>query len=55
VKSRDKDKDKAFAWLEKSCEDRSEHLLYLKAEPLVDPLRDDPRFGSLVKRVGLEH
>jgi tetratricopeptide (TPR) repeat protein len=47
------DKDQAFAWLEKSYRDRSEHMLYLKVEPLIDPLRDDPRFASLVKRVGL--
>jgi TolB-like protein/DNA-binding winged helix-turn-helix (wHTH) protein len=49
------DKDQAFTWLEKSYQDRSEHMLYLKAEPLVDPLRDDPRFGSLLQRVGFEH
>jgi TolB-like protein/DNA-binding winged helix-turn-helix (wHTH) protein/Tfp pilus assembly protein PilF len=49
------DKDQAFAWLERSYQDRSEHMLYLKVEPLVDPLRDDPRFDSLLKRVGLEH
>ena len=49
------DKEQAFAWLEKGYQDRSEHMLYLKAEPLVDPLRDDPRFWSLLKRVGLEH
>jgi tetratricopeptide (TPR) repeat protein len=49
------DKDQAFAWLEKSYQDRSEHMLYLKVEPLVDPLRRDPRFLSRARRVGLEH
>jgi tetratricopeptide (TPR) repeat protein len=49
------DKDQAFAWLEKSYQDRSEHMLYLKVEPLVDPLRSDPRFESLLKGVGLDH
>jgi tetratricopeptide (TPR) repeat protein len=48
------DKDQAFAWLEKSYQDRSEHMLYLRVEPLIDPLRGDPRFASLLKRVGLE-
>jgi TolB-like protein/DNA-binding winged helix-turn-helix (wHTH) protein/Tfp pilus assembly protein PilF len=48
------DKDQAFFWLEKSYQDRSEHMLYLKVEPLIDPLRSDPRFASLLKRVGLE-
>ena len=47
------DKDQAFAWLERGFQDRSEHMLYLSTEPLVDPLRDDPRFASLLKRVGL--
>jgi tetratricopeptide (TPR) repeat protein len=48
------DKDKAFGYLEQSHQDRSEHMLYLGVEPLVDPLRSDPRFDALLKRVGLE-
>lgn len=47
------DQNQAFFWLDKSYQDRSEHMLYLKVEPLIDPLRNDPRFASLVKRVGL--
>jgi TolB-like protein/DNA-binding winged helix-turn-helix (wHTH) protein/Tfp pilus assembly protein PilF len=47
-------KDEAFSWLDKSCQDRSEHMLYLKVEPLIDPLRDDPRFISLLQRVGIQ-
>ncbi|MCU1341764.1 MAG: Adenylate cyclase, partial [Candidatus Acidoferrum typicum] len=34
-------KDQAFAYLQKSYQDRSEQLLYMGVEPLVDPLRDD--------------
>ncbi|PYY09193.1 MAG: hypothetical protein DMG69_11495 [Acidobacteria bacterium] len=45
------DRNQAFSWLQKSCQDRSEHMLYLKMEPLADPLRTDPRFDSLVHRV----
>ncbi len=48
------DKNQAFAWLEKGFQGRSEHMLYLGLEPLVDPLRSDPRFDSLLKRVGLK-
>jgi TolB-like protein/DNA-binding winged helix-turn-helix (wHTH) protein len=48
------DKDQAFAWLERGFQGRSEHMLYLGLEPLVDPLRSDPRFDSLLKRVGLK-
>ena len=49
------DKDQAFAYLQKSYQDRSEQLLYLAVEPLVDPLRSDPRFDALLKQVGLKH
>jgi serine/threonine-protein kinase len=47
------DKDKVFGYLNQSYEDRSEHMLYLAVEPLVDPLRNDARFEVLLKRVGL--
>ncbi len=47
------DKDQTFAWLEKAFQDRSFFLIWLKVEPLFDPLRDDPRFADLLRRVGL--
>jgi serine/threonine-protein kinase len=47
------DKDQAFAWFEKAYELRAESLGNLIVDPKVDPLRGDPRFGELVKRVGL--
>lgn len=46
-------KEQAFTWLHKSVEERSEAVLYLKAEPVVDPLRSDPRFPKLLGLVGL--
>jgi TolB-like protein/DNA-binding winged helix-turn-helix (wHTH) protein len=48
-----KDRDKAFAFLEKAYEERSAWMAELKVAPLLDPLRDDPRFADLVRRVGL--
>ncbi|MGB7621134.1 MAG: protein kinase [Terriglobia bacterium] len=48
-----KENDQAFAWLEKAFEHRSLWLGYLKLEPQLDPLRTDPRFQELVRRVGL--
>jgi len=48
------DKDKAFVYLNKSYQDRSEQLLYLGVEPVVDSLRSDPRFDALLKQVGLK-
>jgi tetratricopeptide (TPR) repeat protein len=47
------DKDKAFAELEKSYEDRDNFLPRAKIDPLIDPLRDDPRFKDLLKRMKL--
>lgn len=45
--------DAAFAWLLKACEQRSLWLGYLNVEPLLDPLRSDPRFHDLLQRIGL--
>jgi serine/threonine protein kinase/Flp pilus assembly protein TadD len=46
--------DNAFAWLEKAFAVKSEALGTLKVDPKLDPLRSDPRFAVLVRRVGLE-
>jgi len=45
------DKDRAFEWLEKAYEERAGRLVYLKVEHAFDPLRSDPRFGDLVRRL----
>jgi tetratricopeptide (TPR) repeat protein len=47
------DKDEALNWLEKAYENRDWSLLQLKVTPHWDPLRSDPRFQNLVRRVGL--
>jgi hypothetical protein len=46
------EKDQAFAWLEKDFQARSSLLTLLNFFPL-DPLRDDPRYADLLRRVGL--
>ena len=46
------DKDRAFEWLGKAYEDRSTELIWLKVEPLYNPVRSDPRFIDLLKKVG---
>lgn len=46
------DKEQAFAWLEKAYSQRSNVLTSLKVEPRYDPLRNDPRFQDLMRRVG---
>jgi len=45
------EKDQAFALLENAYEDRFPWLIHLKVEPRLDPLRSDPRFEDLVRRV----
>jgi DNA-binding winged helix-turn-helix (wHTH) protein len=47
------DFDHALVWLNKLYERRGADLLGLKVDPDVDPLRSDPRFQELVKRIGL--
>jgi TolB-like protein/Tfp pilus assembly protein PilF len=46
--------ERAFGWLEQCYADRAQMLSELKAEPAFDPLRADPRFSDLLRRVGLE-
>jgi serine/threonine-protein kinase len=45
------EKDQAFAWLEKDFQARSSLLVYINVFPL-EPLRDDPRYADLQRRVG---
>ncbi len=47
------EKDKAFAELNEAYENREGFLIRLKVDPRLDPLRSDPRFADLVRRVGL--
>jgi len=47
-------KNVTFEYLKKACEDRSVGLSWLKADPIFDSLRSDPRFTALLKKIGLE-
>ena len=47
------DRDQAFAWLEKGYQSRAGNLPWMKVEPKFDPLRSDPRFNDLLRRMGL--
>jgi serine/threonine-protein kinase len=47
------DRDEGFAWLDKAFEMRFGPLIYLKVNPIWDPLRSDPRFPDRLRRVSL--
>ena len=47
------ERDRAFAWLEKSMQMHTGQPLYFKIDPTLDDLRSDPRFVALIRRVGL--
>jgi len=48
------DKQRALDGLEKSYEVRSQWLIWLKMDKILDPLRSEPRFIELLKKVGLD-
>jgi tetratricopeptide (TPR) repeat protein len=47
------EKDKAIEQLNKAIEVRSGWVIFLNVEPLFDPLRSDPRYKALLKRINL--
>jgi tetratricopeptide (TPR) repeat protein len=48
------EKDLAFQQLERSYQDHQPQLALLKVDPRMDPLRSDPRFRELVRKMNLE-
>jgi serine/threonine protein kinase/Tfp pilus assembly protein PilF len=50
------EKEKAFQWLEKSYQEHSNSgpFLFIKVDPVFDPLRSDPRFQDLLRRMNLQ-
>jgi hypothetical protein len=47
------DKDQAFRWLNSAYQERDSWLVGLKTNFQLDPIRSDPRFAELVRKVGL--
>ena len=44
--------DKAFEWLERAYDEHDTYLLYINSQPESDPIRSDPRFKALLKKMG---
>jgi len=45
------DTEQAFSWMKKTVEEPSWFALQLRVNPLLDPLRSDPRFEALLSQV----
>src|SRR5206468_10227332 len=46
------DKEEALRWLEQSYQDRAgSDIGYIRVDPLLDPLRGDPRFETLAEKI----
>ena len=49
------DKDQAFAWLERAHRQQDAGLAYYPNDPLLDPLRSDPRWETFQRSMGWAH
>ena len=47
------ERDLGFHWMQKALEDRSFDLISIKVDPRFDPLKDDPRFEAIARRMGV--
>ena len=47
------EKREALKWLDDAYQAHDVGLVYLKVDPCLDPLRTDPHFDELLRRVGL--
>jgi len=47
------DRERALDWLEKAYEERAPSMPYIGCNPLFDPLRSEPRFQALLRRMNL--
>jgi TolB-like protein/DNA-binding winged helix-turn-helix (wHTH) protein len=45
------ERDQALTWLERAYEDRDPWMVYINSYPGLDPLRSEPRFQTLLRRM----
>ena len=48
------DVDEAFRWLDVAIEERATGLIFLRVHPRLYPIRHDPRYQALLRKVGLD-
>jgi len=49
-----KETDEVLNWIERAIDDRDSFIIPIKTYPAFDPLRADPRFQALVRKMNLE-
>ena len=45
------EKDQAFEWLQKMFDEQSGGMVWLKVDPMCNPIRSDPRFNEWLRRL----
>lgn len=48
------DFNKAFVWLDRAYQERATDMILLQIEPALDPIRSDPRYAELCRKMGME-
>jgi hypothetical protein len=48
------ERDRAFYWLERGFQERSNWMVFTRISRRLKPLRGDPRFDDLLKRIGFD-
>jgi TolB-like protein/Flp pilus assembly protein TadD len=48
------EKSTALDWLDRAYVERNDRLVYLGADPIADPLRSEPRFTQLLRKIGVQ-
>jgi TolB-like protein/tetratricopeptide (TPR) repeat protein len=46
--------DEAFVWMERAVQERDPMMIPIKSYPFLDPIRSDPRFSGLLRKMNLE-
>ena len=48
-------KDRVIELLQQACSEHSSAVVQIKVDPMYDPVRSDPRFKDLLRRIGLKN